>query len=173
MASNSKKVICENGCAKATRVAKKFDPFRSTPKSIVTIDFGTTHCSVSSLLDVNACPDPSVLDPVLLNLDTKCRKRVPSCILFDKFGDRKGIGYEAREEYATLGMRVRPAYAFFEHVKKEIQRKEVSQFLAFIIIVKFMFCHFCAYKHALLIVMYQHCNTLYFRMLIETTRSKL
>ncbi len=116
-----------NGCSKATRVTKSADSFRSIPNSVITIDFGTTHCSVSYLTSVKACPNPAEVEPVLLKLDNEGRKRVPSCILFDQFGSWNSFGYQARDQYAKLAKAVRPACAFFEHVKKEIQRKEVSQ----------------------------------------------
>ncbi len=127
MATEPEKIICINGCPKATRVAKDLDEFRSKPNTIVTIDFGTTHCSVSYLTSIKACPDPSEMEPVLLNLDSQGRKRVPSCILFDHLGGMKSFGYQARDQYAKLLITERPACAFFEHVKKEIQRTEVSQ----------------------------------------------
>ncbi len=118
-----------NGCAKAIRMPKSSDSFRSTPNSVVTIDFGTTHCSVSYLTSIKACPNPSAMEPVLLKLDNEGRKRVPSCILFDQFGKMNSFGYLARDQYAKLTRAVRPACAFFEHVKKEIQRKAVSQIM--------------------------------------------
>ncbi len=121
------KSTCKNGCVKAIRVEKGLDNFRSKPNTIVTIDFGTTHCSVSYLTSIKQCPDPSSMEPVLLNLDTESRKRIPSCILFDHLGDVRSMGYQARDQYAKLQNAERPACAFFEHVKKEIQRKEVSR----------------------------------------------
>ncbi len=115
-----------NGCAKANRVAKRFDSFRSRPDSIVTIDFGTTHCSLTYLTSIEAIQNPSAIEPVLLKLDTQGRKRVPSSILFDQFGDRKSFGYPARDQYAKMLNPLRPSVAFFEHIKKDIQRKNVS-----------------------------------------------
>ncbi len=129
MAEGSEKVI-SNGCCKATRVDKDLVSFRSKPNTIVTIDFGTTHCSISYLTSINASLNPAAMDPVLMKLDNEGRKRVPSCILFNKCGDRESFGYQARDQYATLGKSVRPAYAFFEHVKKEVQRNEVSIYIS-------------------------------------------
>ncbi len=126
MATNIEEVKSKNGCSKAIRVPRRSDSFRSKPNTVITIDFGTTHCSVSHLTGIKACPNPSALEPELLTLDNAGRKRVPSCILFDRFGETKSFGHQAREEYASLQTELRPCYAFFEHVKKEIQRKKVS-----------------------------------------------
>ncbi len=127
MATKSERIVCDdNGCHKATRVTKTLESFRSTPNSIVAIDFGTTHCSVSSLLEIKTHPNISALKPSLLKLDNEDRKRVPSCILFDNSGKMKSFGKKARDQYAKLPKTEIPGYTFFEHVKKEVQRTEVS-----------------------------------------------
>ncbi len=66
------------------------------------------------------------MNPVLVRLDNEGRKRVPSSILFDRFGERQSFGYPAKEQYTKLANEVRPSCAFFEHVKKEVQRQKVS-----------------------------------------------
>ena len=114
-----------NGCKKATRLPKSDESFRATPNTVVTIDFGTTHCSVSYLTSVNSHPNPRTMDPILLKIDDQGRKRVPSCILFDQFGVKKAFGYQARSVYASVTKSLRPSYAYFEHVKKDFQRDKV------------------------------------------------
>ena len=118
--------VGENGCSKAERLPKSSSSFRATPHTIVTIDFGTTHCSLSYLYGVNKHPNPLEIEPVLLSLDQQGRKRVPSCILFDEQGKGKSFGYQARDEYATMGKRARTSHAYFEHIKKELKREKVS-----------------------------------------------
>ncbi len=125
--SMAEKVRSKNGCSKADRVAKRStDTFRSTPNSIVTIDFGTTHCSVSKLAGIRKCPNPSALEPVMLELDKEGRKRVPSCVLFNQEGKLEFFGYNARNQYEKLTKEQKECSACFSHIKKEIQRKEVS-----------------------------------------------
>ncbi len=126
----AEKVMSKNGSPKATRVTKRAtDTFRSTQNTIVSIDFGTTYCSVSMLTGIRTCPNPSLLEPKMLKLDEESRKRVPSCILFDQFGKVKSFGYLARNQYMKLDKEERTLSAFFVHIKKEIQRKEVRMLL--------------------------------------------
>ena len=112
--------VADNGCRKAIRKNKCFESFRATPNLVVTIDFGTTYCSVSYLIGVDRNAKSSEMEPTLLKLDDRGSKRVPSCILFDQYGVCKSFGYQARDQYTSLGKTSRPSYAYFEYVKKEL-----------------------------------------------------
>ena len=117
-----------NGCPKAVRkgYADLDCKFRTTPRYLATIDFGTTHCSVAYLIHPDLAPNPSEVDPNLLKLDDAGNKRVPSCILIDPNGKNAAFGYEAREQFASLDSTLRPKYHYFEHVKKSLQHEKVT-----------------------------------------------
>ena len=116
-----------DGCSKAER--KGCAAFRSTPKYLATIDFGTTHCSVAYLLRPDVATNPSQIDPTVLKLDNAGNKRVPSCILFDSNGKKLAFGHEAREQFAALNYELRHQHHYFEHVKKNLQYEKVQQVL--------------------------------------------
>ena len=97
-----------------------------SPRFLATIDFGTTHCSVAYLLRTDASPNPSEVDPIVLQLNNSGNKRVPSCILFDPKGNKIAFGCEAREQYAALNRNLRPQYHYFEYVKRHLQHEEVG-----------------------------------------------
>lgn len=117
-----------NGCLKAERkgYADLDSKFRTTPRFIATIDFGTTHCSIAYLLRPDEAIDLSEADPTLLSLDEALNKRVPSCILFNPNGNRIAFGYEAREQFRHLNHKMRPKYHYFEHVKRQLQHDKVQ-----------------------------------------------
>lgn len=113
-----------NGTMKAERVRHPdlCLKFRSKPKFLATIDFGTTHCSVTYLVNADLVTDPTdTLDPTTLKLDDEGRTRVPSCILFDDRGNNIAFGYKARQRYADLKQEDRPRFIYFEHIKKHLQ----------------------------------------------------
>ena len=97
-----------------------------TPRLVTTIDFGTTHCSVAYLLRPDLAEKPSEVNPTVLTLNNAGNRRVPSCILFDPDGNKIAFGYEARERFAALNSERRPKHHYFEHVKKNLQRKKVT-----------------------------------------------
>lgn len=117
-----------NGCSKADRkgYTDLDSKFRTTPRFLATIDFGTTHCSVAYLLRPDQALNPSEIDPLLLKLDDAGNKRVPSCILFDMNGKKIAFGYEARDQFATLDNQTRPQFHYFEHVKRQLQHEKVT-----------------------------------------------
>ena len=112
-----------DGGSKADR--KGCAVFRTTPKYLATIDFGTTHCSVAYLLRPDMATNPSEVDPTVLKLDNAGNKRVPSCILFDSNGKKVAFGHEAREQFAALNHELRHQHHYFEHVKKNLQYEKV------------------------------------------------
>lgn len=95
-----------NGASKAVRKPTRelSYPFRETPEKLATIDFGTTHCSVTYLLgsDLLESDSLSELVPTKLVLDRAGNKRVPSCILFDHNGEFMYFGFEARRSHKLL-----------------------------------------------------------------------
>ena len=109
-----------NGVSKAVRkgYADLDFKFRTTPRSVATIDFGTTHCSLSYFY-LNSS------DVHLLQLDEAKNKRVPSCILFDKNGETVAFGYEARKHFLAVDPQQRPQFYYFQHVKKQLQHEKV------------------------------------------------
>lgn len=117
-----------NGCAKAKRkhYADLESKFRSSPRYLATIDFGTTHCSVAYLLHSDKAPNPSEVNPTLLKLDDAGNRRVPSCILFDQNGNKMVVGDAARERFAAIDHKLRPEYFYFEHVKRFLQHEKVD-----------------------------------------------
>ena len=117
-----------DGCSKAER-----KPFRTTPKYLATIDFGTTHCSVAYLHRPDRAPNPSEVDPNLLKLDNAGNRRVPSCILFDSNGEKLAFGHEAREQFIAVEHKLRPKYHYFEHVKRHLQHEQVTELHLFIV----------------------------------------
>lgn len=125
-----------DGYTKAMRrVPKDSDLGRVSPNTIVTIDFGTTWCSVAYLTEVSKHDTvPSRMDPVLLELDEQGHTRVPNCILFDQHGVRNAFGYQAREQYASKKKELRNNCAYFEKVKKNVQQEEVSRITTMYII---------------------------------------
>lgn len=84
---------------------------RGTPETIVTIDYGTTHCSVYYTLYENG-------DVVPLTMDQTLTHRVPNCLLFSKDGRLMKFGSEASETYSDKDDEVKKNYYYFEHVKK-------------------------------------------------------
>ena len=113
------------GYPKAKRVPKQHIGFRSTPKFLATIDFGTTHCSVAYIVNAHVHDNPSEMDPIILMLDVVGRHRVPSCILFDPNGKKVAFGFKARTIYCGMDHEERPNYTYFEHIKRHLQREEV------------------------------------------------
>ena len=97
-----------------------------TPRFIITIDFGTTHCSVAYLLRPDLAEKPSEVNPIVLKLDNAGNRRIPSCILFDPDGNKIAFGQEAREQFAALKSELKPQYHYFEHVKKNLQHEKVQ-----------------------------------------------
>ena len=114
-----------NGTSKAVRIRDPSVSFRSTPKFLATIDFGTTHCSVTYIVNAHVHDNPSEMDPIILKLDEEGRHRVPSCILFDSNGKKVAFGHKARTIYSGLDHEERPNYTYFEHIKRHLQREEV------------------------------------------------
>ena len=121
MATNSTQ--SSKSCSKVDR--KDYMDCEPTPQFVVTIDFGTTHCSVAYLLRPDLEPIPSEVVPTVLKLDNDGNRRVPSCILFDPNGKKIAFGPEARDKYVALNRKLRPCYYYFEHVKKDLQQEEV------------------------------------------------
>ena len=110
--------------------ARSYDrkEFRTTPKFLATIDFGTTHCSVAYLLRPDLA-SPSKIDPTVLKLDNAGNRRVPSCILFDSNGNMIAFGQEARQRFTALKRDQRPGHHYFEYVKKHLQHEEVTRLM--------------------------------------------
>ena len=102
----------------------------TTPEFVATIDFGTTQCSVAYLLRPDLKRNPSEVDPTVLTLDNAGHKRVPSCILFDAKGNTIAFGHEARNQYDELKPKRMPQHHYFEHVKKDLQVKDVASYTA-------------------------------------------
>lgn len=116
----SVQITSPNGTRKAERrrFADLDRKFRGNPEfCVATIDYGTTHCSVSYTLYPG-----EKLESVLVTLDqTKGLYRVPNCILFDDLGHRMAFGYDAREKYHKLDSQKVKKWFYFEHVKKTFQ----------------------------------------------------
>ena len=119
-------VIQENGCPRAKRMDHSIHRFRTKPINIATIDFGTTHCSVTYQLNVDKLANGGE-KPEILTLDDKGDRnvRVPSCILFDQSGHRVAFGYQAREQYYAMDHVLRPEFIYFEHVKMKLHHEKV------------------------------------------------
>lgn len=100
--------------------------FRQTPRNIATIDFGTTHCSVTYKINAHLTSDTE--KPELLKLDESgpLAVRVPSCIIFNQEGQRLFLGYQARNHYNRMDHSLRPCYIYFEHIKMSLQHDAVS-----------------------------------------------
>lgn len=84
---------------------------RGSPDTIVTVDYGTTYCSVYYAL----YPKEEV---VALTLDQSGSQRVPNCLLFSKEGRLMKFGSEASDSYADTDEEERKNFYYFEHVKK-------------------------------------------------------
>ena len=84
---------------------------RGSPETIVTIDYGTTYCSVYYAL----YPKDEV---VPLTLDQNGSQRVPNCLLFSSSGRLMKFGVEASDSYADIDEEDRKNFYYFEHVKR-------------------------------------------------------
>lgn len=100
--------------------------FRPKPQNIAAIDFGTTHCSVAYQLNVTHVSAED--NPIILKLDQNVSQsvRVPSCILFDRDGNRLSFGWEARDDYSGMDSDQRPEHIYMEHIKMKLHLEEVS-----------------------------------------------
>ena len=115
-----------NGVCGATKITRSSTSFRVKPKNIATIDFGTTHCSVTYQLNAHLAADDT--KPEILKLDESgpLAARVPSCILFDRQGKRRFFGYQAREQYYQMKHEERPDFIYFEQIKMKVQHDKVG-----------------------------------------------
>ena len=84
---------------------------RGSTETIVTIDYGTTYCSVYFTL----YPKEEVLP---LTLDQSGSIRVPNCLLFSNGGRLMKFGVEASDAYADIDKEDRKNFYYFEHVKR-------------------------------------------------------
>ena len=118
-----------NGCTLPTisHFSALEHTFRTIPKYVAAIDFGTTHCSVSFIIRPDINPE---VEPTCLNLN-KSFNRIPNCILFDKFGKCIALGEEARSVYADLDESEIMEHYYFEHVKKALADDEVCYYLSY------------------------------------------
>lgn len=117
-----------NGVCKATKSTRDSTCFREKPRNIATIDFGTTHCSVTYQLNAHLADGDQ--KPQILKLDESgpLAVRVPSCILFDREGKRRSFGYQARTQYYKMEQRTRPNFIYFEQIKMKLQHDKVGAY---------------------------------------------
>ena len=122
-----------NNCPVAKRVSRTDAGCFLPSNYIAAIDFGTTNCSVAYILP----GEMSENGPVMLPFDGTFY-RVPTGILFNPLGKVKAFGTTARRAYGNLDDEERLEYAFFEHMKMNLQHEEVS--LNFVLFLKLLFC---------------------------------
>ena len=123
MASVGDQRKTSNGCVMAKRIPRKTSSFRVHSGNIAAIDFGTTNCSVA-YTTFGSRPEEG---PRRLPLNTTYY-RVPTAILFKPDGSIDSFGYDARAEYLNLDDEERLQYAYFEHIKMNLQHDEVLQY---------------------------------------------
>ena len=106
---------------------------RGSPETIVTIDYGTTYCSVYYALYPKE-------DLVPLIIDQSGSQRVPNCLLFSEDGRLMRFGAEASDLYADTDEQERKKFYYFEHVKLFF-RHQVYYVLAIPIIIIYSSSH--------------------------------
>ena len=122
--------LYDNGCLgfaqkPATGLVKQF---RSNPKNVAAIDFGTTNCSLMYLLNVPQLTKETMKQPIRLKLDTSGYSvRVPNCALFDEAGNMVAFGLSAqRRYYKNLKKDEVKKYHFFQKIKMKLQHDKVA-----------------------------------------------
>ena len=120
----------ENGCVGFTRkpATGLVRSFRTNPKNIAAIDFGTTNCSLMYLLNVPQLTEEAKKQPIRLKLDTSgFSVRVPNCALFDIMGKVVAFGHSAQRRYYK---NIKPgeikSYNFFQKIKMKLQHDKVK-----------------------------------------------
>ena len=108
--------------------------FRSNPKNVAAIDFGTTNCSLMYLLNVPQLTKETMKQPIRLKLDTSGYSvRVPNCALFDEAGNMVAFGLSAqRRYYNNLKKDEIKKFYFFQKIKMKLQHDKVDASLSHI-----------------------------------------
>ena len=107
-----------NGCTVARCMPRKSVEWRQPSAYIAAIDFGVSNCSVAYVV-------PGKINPHMLPLDdTMCR--IPTTILFNNNGTLNSFGWQARTRYYNLDDGKRLEYAYFDHIKMDLQHDQVT-----------------------------------------------
>ena len=120
-----------NGVTAAKRVS--FESigckYRGKPKHLATVDFGTSHCSLAYLLNVDIIDDPANIDPVCVTFlcGPVHKSRVSTSALFDSDGDLVYFGESAIAMYKQFVKSGKEGYHFFHHIKSAFQRDKVRK----------------------------------------------
>lgn len=110
-----------NGCTVAKRVLRTRARCRQPSPNIAAIDFGTTNCSLAYILPGSSTDRSPNMLPFHGTI-----YRVPTAILFNKDGTVKSFGARARKIYRGLENAQLLEYAYFEHIKMDLQHDEVQ-----------------------------------------------
>ena len=115
------KKVSSNGCTVAKCIPRGDTCCRQTSSYIAAIDFGTTNCSVAYIHP----GETSDQEPKMIPIDAMYR--VPTAILFNSAGEVTHFGTKARKTYRNLGDEDRLHWAYFEHIKMDLQHDEVKK----------------------------------------------
>ena len=112
-----------NGTVRAKCVPRKASRLRKLSKNIAAIDFGTKNCSLSYITENDKLEITRGIPKLPLN---GTYLRVPTVILFNPTGQVEAFGHDARTLYSNLDDQEREAYIYFEEIKMNLHRDQVS-----------------------------------------------
>ena len=93
-------------------------------KNIAAIDFGTKNCSLAYITKNDRLELTQGVPKLPLN---GTYLRVPTAILFNQEGQVEAFGHDARTLYGNLEDYERECYFYFEEIKMNLRRDQVSE----------------------------------------------
>ena len=113
-----------NGASRAKKVPRQQCAFRTPPKNIAAIDFGTKNCSLAYITEYDKLELTQGVPKLPLN---GTFLRVPTAILLNLSGEVEMFGHDARTVYGNLEDYERESYFYFEEIKMNLHRDQVYE----------------------------------------------
>ena len=113
-----------NGAFRAKRVPRKETRLQKPSRNIAAIDFGTKNCSLAYITENDRLELTQGVPKLPLN---GTYLRVPTVILLNHDGQVEAFGHDARTLYGNLEDFEREYYFYFEEIKMNLRRDQVSE----------------------------------------------